>query len=308
MARNYNCSRNCKVYIDIKRSCWKRNPFIKQTSSIFRVPCQWGNMYMLHCYTWENLASCNTCYMCSKKSHNIVTFRIMPFSFYAFCLGEVFTDINGKATDQVTIYIYTWLCLFFCESPTFWCVWCTFGRCLILVNQLQRRRLNPTVCWQTTKVESFVETNTSTGMGHHFFRGLFCVETTTSYSGTTSPLPSTFEKKITFNIHFSPWEVAVPWTRTLPTLCQRSCVALPFKAMKPVVFGEGFVTLSFFSEKISWSQWFMRWIFFWMQHVYNTWTFVRINLKMRLFGKSTMCTVYFLLAFIGRVPPWVFKL
>lgn len=155
-----NCSRNCKVYIDIKRSCWKRNPFIKQTSSIFRVPCQWGNMYMLHCYTWENLASCNTCYMCSKKSHNIVTFRIMPFSFYTFCLGEVFTDINGKTTDQVTIY--TWLCFVFLWKPTFWCVWCTFGRCLILVNQLQRRRLNPYVCWQTTKVESFVETNTST--------------------------------------------------------------------------------------------------------------------------------------------------
>ena len=154
---HYNCSRNCKVYIDIKRSCWKRNPYIKQTSSI---PCQWGNMYMLHWDTWENLASCNTCYMCSKKWHNIVTFRIMPFSFYAFCLGEVFTDINGKATDQVTIY--TWLCLFFLWKPTFWCVWCTFGRCLILVNQLQRRRLNPTVCWQTTKVESFVETKTST--------------------------------------------------------------------------------------------------------------------------------------------------
>lgn len=120
MARNYNCSRNCKVYIDIKRSCWKRNPFIKQTSSIFRVPCQWGNMYMLHCYTWENLASCNTCYMCSKKSHNIVTFRIMPFSFYAFCLGEVFTDINGKATDQVTIYIYIpdFAC-FFVKAPPF---------------------------------------------------------------------------------------------------------------------------------------------------------------------------------------------
>lgn len=43
----------------------------------------------------------------------------MPFSFYAFCLGEVFTDINGKATDQVTIYIPDFAC-FFCENPTFW--------------------------------------------------------------------------------------------------------------------------------------------------------------------------------------------
>lgn len=146
-------------------------------------------------------------------------------------------------------------------------------------------------------------------------------------AGTTYPFPSTIEKTITRKIHIisirftKPHPIQIRIKNTIFDAVKKDKIFAPFFAMgsgssvdknAPDLVSKELCSTAIQGHQLTIGQRIHYTRFFEHHEVddiwgessigRNTWIFVRINVKMRLFGKSTMCTIYFLLHMLGESP------